>query len=249
MEHLSDDDIKKRLEELEREFASAKLIRKLYGIELGEAESLIDRIEAWADRHYSHEAPVFDGEQVHRWRLETFLQDEKLLPVKWAGARLGMSEDSFRELARQLVGEHLLDWEPERQVIRKDDVEGIRDNFETLRHQVFDSHQRFCSHLHDAIENAFGLEIDALHCRTSEFLGEEPTLYARGFDSLTYEPVSTRYEHWLQIGKPMHLRPDVCSSLTLVAHEHLLEDYLFPGEQTESADPVRDEFSSGRMRT
>ncbi len=248
MPRLSDDTIRKRLEELESEFADDRLIRRLYGLEFREDDSLTERIKAWAERHYDREASVFGDEGIHRWRLETFLQNEKLLPVKWAGAKLGMTRESFQDLAERLIDEHLLDWDADRQVIRKDDVEGIRDNFESLKHRLFGDHRNYCEVLHEAIQSEFGISVDPLYCKTSEFLDEDPSLYAKGFDSLTDEPVSAKYENWLQTGKPMHLRPDVCSTLTLVEHESLLEGYLFPGEEAESADPIRERLSDGRMR-
>lgn len=247
MDRLSDDTITERLEELEQEFASAELFSDLYGLEFDE-DDLQARVEAWAGRHYDDEVEVFRGEQVHRWRLETFLQNEKLLPVKWAGARLGMTEKSFRNLAEQFIDEHLLDWEADREVIREADVNGLRDNFSDLKNSLFGSHGGYCEKLHKVIEREFGLEVEPLYCETSKFLDEEPLLHARGFDSLTYEPVSTKYENWLQTGKPMHLRPDSCSTLTLVVHEELLEDHLLAGEEAESVDLIRERLDDGRMR-
>jgi hypothetical protein len=39
---------------------------------------------------------------VDRWWFEKFLQDRRLLPVKWAALRLGMTHRSFDELRRKL---------------------------------------------------------------------------------------------------------------------------------------------------
>lgn len=242
-------EITQRLKNLKREFVSPELIASIYGLELTEDSALGKRFAAWAGRHYRRDSVVFDEEKIHRWRLETYLQREQLVPVKWAAVQQGMSESSFREVTTKLVASHLLDWEPQdSQVIRESDLKGIRDNFEDLRWRTFKDIQDFCSRLHRAIEAEFGLEVDALYCITSKFLDEDNPLYAQAFDALTDQPISTVYEHWLKTGKPMHLRPDTCATLTLIQHEELLGDLLFTDANTKIMDPVRERISAEERR-
>jgi hypothetical protein len=248
MSESTREDIERRLHILNDEFVAEDVVEEMYGLELP-GSSLAARFEAWAERHYERDAPVFDDNgNVHRWRLETFLQQQSLLPVEWAAARLGMTDSSFLELAETLIDEHLLDWDIDKQVVRENDVDGIRDHFDELKWQTFEGIQSFCSTLHSAIEKEFGLEVEPLHCSTSDFLDEEPVLFARRFDVLTDEPMSATYEHWLETDKPMHLRPDACSTLTLVRHEELLEDRLLPGEETQQTGTVKARISNTGRR-
>lgn len=238
MTEITTQQIKHRLHELKSEFASADLIRDIYGLDVDPASDLVAQLNAWASRHYEREAPVVEGDAVHRWRLETYLQRERRLSVRWAAARLGMTTPSFRELAERLVDEHLLDWSTTSQLIREDDVSDIHKNFEGLKWRTFGSVQSFCKMLHEKVEGEFGIIVEPLHCITSESNGEEPVLYAQGFDLLTDQPTSTRHEHWLRTGKPMHLRPDVCATLTLFHFKELLTPYLFEGEDMGQVERV-----------
>lgn len=244
MSEISPEQIANRLGDLQREYADPELVDKLYGLEIDPAASVGQKFKAWADQHYTNGSPSFDDGAVHRWKFETFLQKKGFLPVRWATAKLGMTLESFRELGDELIQRHLLDWSVDKPLIREDDVHDIRDNFESLRLTVFESHQSFCSALHDAVDEQFGLEIEPLYCATSESFGEDPLAYAHGFDSLTDEPVSLQYEHLLKTNKPMHLRPDTCSRRTLEQHRNLLEDYLFPGEEVDETGAAGSESSS-----
>ena len=70
---------------------------------------------------------------------------------------------------------------------------------------------------------------------------DEPPEYAYEFDMLTSEPVSVRYQLWLDIGKPVRLKPDVCSVKTYFLHKKLLRDYLF-GNYDIRLEEMEEEF-------
>lgn len=237
--------IGQRLDALRNEFVSLKLIESLYGLEFDANTDLGKRLRAWAERHYEQDQEVFDDEQIRRWRLETYFQNKDLLSVKWAAVRLGMTEESFEEVIKALEENHLLEKGTITDgVIREADVKGIRENFESLRWRTFADVQDFCSRLHEAIEDEFDIDVEPLHCITSQFLEEGEPLYAQGFDSLTDEPVSSYYEHWLETGKPMYLRPDSCATITLVLFETLLDEYLFTPASKEIVEPVKQRRTS-----
>ena len=241
----SEQGIEQRLNALQQQFVGPEFIEALYGLEFDAETDLGKRFSAWAELHYREGQEVFDGDQIHRWRLETYFQNKELLPVKWAAVRLGMTRESFEEVIETLEGEHLLEAGTITDgVIREADVKGLRDNFESLRRRTFAGVQDFCGRLHEAIDDEFDIEVEPLHCITSRVLGEGELLYAQGFDSLTDEPVSSRYEHWLETGKPMYLSPDSCATSTLVRFEELLDEYLFTPAKEEIVDPVKDWHAS-----
>lgn len=243
----SEESITRRLKALRQEFVSPGLIESLYGLEeFGAETELGKRFSAWAERHYREDQEPFDGEKIHRWRLETFFQNKELLPVKWAAVRLGMTEESLEEVVQALEREKLLEPDTIRDgLIRENAVEGLQKNFESLRRRIFADIQDFCSSLHEAIRDELNVEVTPLYCVTSETLREEDPLYAQGFDSLTDEPTSSHYEHWLETGKPNFLRPDTCSTVTLVQFEDLLEEYLFTPAKGEIVNPVKNSQAFG----
>jgi len=62
----------------------------------------------------------------------------------------------------------------------------------------------------------------------SRFLTGDKSLwdYARDWDAITLEPVSLQYQVWLDLGKPINLRPDCCSTLFYAQERDVLHDYV-----------------------
>jgi hypothetical protein len=149
--------------------------------------------------------------------LEIFLQRQRMLPLKWMGARLGMNEQSAREILRALqAGVLPIVYEYfDKQLVLESFKDDLLQSLKSLRFRTFGSHSDFCRRLHEAVAQELGVAVQALMCHTSQELGEGNVLYAHDFDCITFEPLSVKHSAWLNFGKPLSLPPDRCSKLFL----------------------------------
>ncbi len=228
------DEQRKRLDALRQDFCSDELADALYGIGDPPADDLMGRFRVWCGQMgVIGQQP---GKIARAW-LETFFQRSKLLPRRWAAARLGMTERSFRDATRALIRASLLtegEVEPLSGAVSEAIVRGFRDFFPRLARKSFADHDSACRHIHEAIRMDHGIDVEPLLCVTSVALGEDPPLLANEFDAITGDPVSLRYQVWLDLGKPMNLRPDCCSLKLYWAERDILEPLLFTkGERIE----------------
>lgn len=223
-------DEERRFALLQNEWCDAQLIQELYGLELGNEPKFERHFQTWAAQRKG-EAIRKDG-AVHRYRFETFLQTQKLLTRKWGALRLGMKPESLDALLNHLnemglVFSYYPSAEQNQFVDEKidNDLLGLIDEF---RFRTFTSHNNFCSRMHDAIEQKFKLKVDPEFDVTSQFLTEDKKQwdYAHDWDAITLKPVSLQNQVWLDLGKPMNLRPDCCSKLFYVYERDRLKVYV-----------------------
>lgn len=234
-----------RLAELRNRFASYTLIDALYGLGAVPAEDVMARYRAWWRRLRGVVGERED--RIDRFWLETFFQRSKLLPRKWAAARLGMTERSFEEIVDRLDLEGVLnrtEIEPLSILVNEPQIRVFHELFEPTRMRLFTSHDARCRGIHEAVNAAYGIEVEALYDVTSQALGEDPPKIAYEFDAVTGDPVSTAYEVWLDVGKPMSLRPDCCSLKLYVAARDELRAFAFVG-----VEPLEQRFGDtlGRL--
>jgi len=228
-----------RLAELRGPWCSQLLIRDLYGLEIERLGNLRRDFESWAAFHRRGEAILH--EQVHRYLFETFLQNSRLLPRKWAAARVGMEEASLEQVLTCLRGRGLL-WPAHSTlelVSEAIDTELIS-LFDEFRFRTFSSHNDFCSRLHTAIKDRLDLQVVPLHCVTSQAITDDPSKwdYSHEFDVVTLAPVGLRYKVWLNLGKPMNLRPDCCSTKFYAEERESLRDFLMGTQEPEIPDEL-----------
>lgn len=222
---------KKRFQELQGKRCSIELISQIYGLEFPD-ESLLGKFRAWAQQLRRIRDVELPG-SIDRHALETFFQTSKLIPEKWAAAKLGMADTSLHETLEELkntgrIPQVLNDTE---QVIDENLIRGFYKYFASLRNVIFADHNDFCTKLHTAIREELNYTVTALHCVTSEALRESPADYAYAFDAITLEPVGIKYQVWLDFHKPMNLRPDCCSVKFYAAEKETLRPFLFAGRE------------------
>lgn len=238
---------RRRLAELQEPLSSHELIDALYGLGAVPAEDVMGRYRAWWRRLRGVVGERED--RINRFWLETFFQRTKLLPRKWAAARLGMTEPSFEEVLDRLDLEGVVvrtEVEPLSVLVNEPQIRVFHDLFEATRMRLFSSHDDRCRQIHQAIRIAYDIEVTALHDVTSQALGEEPPKIAYEFDAITGDPVSIAYEVWLDVGKPMSLRPDCCSLKLYAAERDELRPVAFSG-----VEPLEQRFGTAldRLRT
>lgn len=220
----------RRFTALQTEWCDFQLLRELYGIELPD-EQLFGRFRAWG-RRLRRKKEVEKGQLVNRHALETYFQFDGTLPIKWAAVRLGMDADSFNQVLDALEdrGDIILnraDYSP--QIIDEKLVREIYRLFPTLSGTVFGDHTIYCGDLHDAIREDLKIEVRGLRCVTAQLLNEDD--FAHDFDAITLEPVGLRYQVWLEVGKPINLRPDACSWKFYAKNRAALERHVLAGAE------------------
>lgn len=217
-----------RLKELKRPLCSPALLEAHHGVRLPD-EKLLGAWRVWAGTRRRPVLIQSDG-LYDRYAFETFLQQEELLPVKWAAARLGMERSSFEEILAELEEKGRL---PETRdlgasVVDERLVRNFQTLFPALRSTLFSNHNSFCESLHEAVKDDLGLTVAPLRCKTAEALEEDD--FANDFDAITDWPMGLRYQVWLETGKPMNLRPDACSVLLFSRAKEELEPLVMAGQ-------------------
>lgn len=188
-----------------------------------EAAAAFDRYRAGLRRTTACPAQTWS-----RYELEGFMARFDVLPRKWAGARLGMNEDSI-QLVLEALGQlglrrdrYELDTTFILEKLLHDDL--IR-SLPGMRFRTFGDHNGFCERLHAEFRK-LGVAVTPLFCATQDRLGEYPRRYAMYFDALTLEPLSAGHSVWLDFRKPLNLPPDRCSKLFYVENRDVLRPYV-----------------------
>lgn len=226
-----------RLQQLKERLCPLDLLVAHHGMRLADGR-LLGAWRAWAARRRKP-VQVQVGERYDRHALESFLQEEELLPVKWAAARLGMTRASFeavlailqergrlpalRDLGEDVVDERL--------------VKNFHTLFPALRSTLFANHTAYCTSVHEAVRDDLGHAVTPLRCRTAEALGEDD--FADDFDAITDWPMGLRYQVWLETAKPMNLRPDACTTLLYARAAEELRPLVMSGEAPEYPPTLR----------
>lgn len=227
-----------RLEALCKPECSTDLVRGLLGIEFPGDEPLALAFRTWA-RGFFPTPDVLATERVNRYALETFLQENKLVSWKWAAVDLGMLPATMKTVVSRLESKGVptqVRFDVSEQLVRQRESSLLYRAFPSLRHRVFSSHTQACRALHEAIHTELEIDVEPVHCVTSRLLDAADPDLAAAFDTITGDPVGLRYQVWLDTHKPVHLRPDVCSSLFYARNEADLRDRVMKGSAPAEVD-------------
>lgn len=232
-------DERRRFEALKVQTTSARLIEELLGVD--PCDSYLEgRFRSWMRQSVLWASEKFAAERVDRNAFELFLTHHRLLPFRYAAARLGMHSESLKPVLVKLDlrGDIFLDRDAlKAEVIDETMVRDIYRNFSSLQAVMFSDHDEFCTYLHAAIETELRITVKPLRCTTAAIFGEDR--FAWQYCAISREGLSTRYEVRLDLNnKPMRLRADVCSLLFYARHRDVLTPYLF-GQAPEDADIER----------
>lgn len=230
--------LQQRFEMLQDRFIEPQYIADYFGID---NVSSNQELAADIDRYRATllNPSVVPNGKVDRYALEGFLQARRLLPIKWAAARLGMNEEMLRTIVDRRLD---LPTPLRREYIEYGCLidEGLSDDLvraiPDLRFRTFYDHESFCERLHEGIRQALAIpaeDIQAakLWCATDQELSsmglsDYPRRYGYYFDCLTCDPISIAHAMWLDFEKPLNLAPDRCSKLIFVRYRGDLEDWV-----------------------
>jgi hypothetical protein len=166
------------------------------------------------------------GDTIDCWWFETFLQNRNLVPLKWMALQLGMTLESLRNLRRQMdEAGPLLAYHVSPDLIGKSFEDDLLAELPQYRFRTFSDHDDFCRQLHGWTLERYGVPIQPEVCITSQRV-RRGTGYAKYIDIITHEPLSPRYQMWLDFGKWMTLPPDRCSILLFAAHRQEITPYV-----------------------
>lgn len=168
----------------------------------------------------------FKEETVDRWWFEMFLQSRGLVPLAWMALQLGMLPDSLRDLRRRMdeMGP-LLAYHISPDLVGKSFEEDLLAQLPQYHFRTFRDHDDFCVNLHRWLREVFHVPIQPAFCETSRQVGRG-TDFAKYWDILSLNPLSPRYQVWLDFGKWMTLASDRCSVLIYALYPEELARYL-----------------------
>lgn len=234
-----DKPLQERLSLLRDRWCDENLLKILYGLQVDE-----DWLGLW--RSWARKQPIEKtdkkGRLYDRHRLETFFQQEQLVPVQLGALRLGMTDESLREILRVLQERGLSVRPPyvglaSEQLVDENLIKGFSGLLAATRFRTFSDINSYCRRIHTAVKDELGVEVAAVMCPTAQELREED--YAQDRDVLDARPMSLAYQVWLDLGKPINLKPDACSTLFYVQHEETLSPLVFAGVQPEVPEQLR----------
>jgi hypothetical protein len=233
----------KRLEMVKARWWDSNLCEERYGIKLWDEPSVVlASFRVWAEGH-CRDPQVIKPDAIDHWRFETFLQHRELIPERLASIQLGMSQESFRKMLELMSGETLITPAEEKGngqgIYSSNFIRDIYMRFAGLQRRVFGSHTGYIQRLHATIAAELGFKPEAQFCITSLLLKEDPPVAAYEYDILTNEPIGIRYQSWLDFGKPLNLKPDACSLVTLVKNYDLLQPFSMGTIASEDLPLVR----------
>jgi len=171
--------------------------------------------------------PAACGAGVSRYELETFLQQQKAAPKKWAAAELGMDEASLDRVLEALprLGMRKQRYVMSGVLVTQPFADDLVANLPKMKYRTFGDHNSFCERLHAELADDYGVQITPLFCATADRMKDYPRQYARHFDCLTLMPLSVRHQVWLDFDKPLNLSPDRCSKLLYLEYQDELKPY------------------------
>lgn len=174
------------------------------------------------------------GGGVHRAALEWFFQDEGVLPLKWAAARVGTTVDGLTLLLNRMLERGFLARDPRvtDQLVDERVVRDLTRHLRLLQDRTFGDHDDMCRWIQRAAKQDLGIRnLPELRSVSAEGLGQKE--FASEFDCITFEPIGLRHQVWLDFGKPINLAPDVCGIHTYARHPRLLRPFVMAGEAPE----------------
>jgi hypothetical protein len=235
--------IKRQLEILKTPFCPLDWASEKYGINFLAEDQLTGRFRKWAIR-FKNRKDVMTSVHIDRFAFELFLQHSKLIPLKYASIQLGMSEESLKTVIKKMQtdGEfpYLVDLDSS--VIEGSLIENLVQMFPQLDKTIFNSQPELCKGIHEAIKTELEINVEPIFCKTSKLIDESPD-YAYEYDALTAEPMSIKYQLWLDLGKPIILKPDACSMLTYFQCKDNVEINLL-GNYDDRIRPIEERIRS-----
>jgi hypothetical protein len=207
-----DDKYRDQIARLREECAGTDFLSHLFGITWPPNKDFVDGYYPWAKQRSFHERC---GDPLKsRWVAEWFLSDNRLEPLPWMAASMGMKPKSLRAVLPVLPNAGLRrPYELYPDVIDKSLSEDLVRSLKGLRFRTFGTHNSYCTILHGALKDATGVTVEPWYCATSLRVEEYERQFASTLDSITLEGLSVKHSVWLDLGKPMRLAPDRCSKL------------------------------------
>jgi len=200
-----------------------------YGVDLwGEAEELAMYLDTWAVHHMDLK-DVQTSSQVNRIAFERYLQAYHLMPLTFAADQLAVAREDFHTLLDEMVREKLLmaDAKWEQSFCGTNLPEELPNHLPSFPKRVYPDVPSRIRAFHDAVNKDLGFDLAIVETETLDGGVKKP---GHTRDILTSSPVALGDSVWLNLGKPVSLRPDVCSKRTYLDFRDQLSELLMGPE-------------------
>ena len=239
-------DIHERLEQLKSEWCNIETFYKIYGIDFASNDSckIRELFLAWANSFpFKRECFKDNNKLVNRWLFELYLQHQNLLTARKAGIQLSMTKEDMIEVISSMMSKKMpiSGWwlECSNDIIDATFISNLSGYFPSLRYKLFNDRYIYIQRLHEVIAQDLGIQIkyvEPFYSGCAEYNNESGVHYATEFDIITDKPFVSHQQVWLDFGKPVALKPDICSIFTYASHEQELKQYLFSPNSIEKEE-------------
>lgn len=221
-----------------------------YGVDIWKDSPLKLQFQLWADR-FKKGKTVVGTDDVDRCMFELFCQTREWVPIAAAASRLATSKEDFTKFLNAMHADKIISKTQilgdEPGVFSESFLRSLPRLLPSFPITTFSSQSSYTCKFHETIGRDLpGLNIALLNCAASVWFGEDPVEAASERDIITSEPIGLGHQIWLEFNKPLSLRPDACSSLTLVKHEALLSPYSMGGPGASELPEVQRKLHEAR---
>lgn len=239
-------EIHERLEQLKSEWCNIETFNKIYGIDFSSKNSckIRDLFLTWANSFpYKRECFRDNNKQVNRWLFELYLHHQNLLTARKAGIQLSMTKEDMIMVISKMMSKNMpiSGWwlEYSSDIIDATFISNLSGYFPSLRYKLFNDRYIYIQSLHEVIAQDLDIPIKYVkpyYSGSTENSNESDDHYATEFDIITDKPFVSHQQVWLDFGKPISLKPDICSIFTYASHEQELKKYLFSPNSIEKEE-------------
>ena len=231
--------ISERLDQIKTEWCDIETFKCIYGLDINSEDSkpLKESFRQWQEQSRRKNNCFHENEtKVNRWLFELFLQHNNLITTLMAGIEVSMLQNDFINLLDKMQQKGMIlggcFFDCKCGVIPEPIVSNLQLCFNSLKFKSFWNTSEYIEILHKTITQELDMQFNPVR----PFLSDIENGYATEYDIITGKPFESRDQVWLDFGKPIALKPDICSIYTYVMYKHELEGYLFSQESIDEDD-------------
>ena len=213
------------------EWISKEYFQEYYGLNYPFQDELLEDFKIQTNNSISDNL-------ISRYKFESFMKKQRLIPKKWMSASLGMTSQSLDLILNSLRKINLV---PKRYIVYPELIcesfsEDLIKNLGFYEFSAYSDRNIFIEKIHTQIKKNLEINVDPLFCTTSIYMKDNPKRFAINFDCITMKPICEEHKIGLNFNKPLYLRHDFCSKLFYLENLHDLKPYLSNGIEPHDLD-------------
>jgi hypothetical protein len=221
---------KRRLSILRKDILSKPEFERLYGIPYSEMEiikeddailfRLINDALRTGTALFLRNKPIPEG-FVSRFAFERALEKNKISLIRNAAISIGISEDDFRKVLEKMSQKMVIG----NSFVYDSAIEILKNMTQDSYTTIFGNHSELCKEIHKKIKTYYKITVSPIICEVAKKKGED--YLANSFCAISRIPTSIKYQVMMKFGKPLQLRPDTCSALTVLRFKKILQPFTW----------------------